>query len=61
MDTCLEVANKTDLAKYLGVGEANLTIKLYCDTPDTRIGWAKTYLVILQGFGPVGMCDADGT
>jgi hypothetical protein len=34
-----------------------LSLELYWDYPDDRIGWEKTYLVYLQGYGVVGFTD----
>lgn len=37
-----------------------LTVTLYVDEPDTRIGWEKTYIVEVPGLGPVGFTDGPG-
>jgi hypothetical protein len=32
-------------------------VKPYGDGPDTRVGWERTYIVTVDGFGVVGFCD----
>lgn len=34
-----------------------LEIKPYMDRPDTRIGWDKTYIVTIPGYGVMGFTD----
>lgn len=36
-----------------------LTVKSYHMQPDARIGWDKTYIVSLPGYGPIGYTDCD--
>lgn len=35
-----------------------LTVKPYFMEPDKRCGWAQTYIVLLEGLGPIGFTDS---
>lgn len=37
-----------------------LHIELYVDRPDTRLGWDKTYIVSINGYGIIGFTDEAG-
>jgi len=66
MSTLIEIHSKEELIihckkafPYLcNIDEDHLSIKKYCDKPDERIGWDKTFIVILQDQGPLGFTDS---
>lgn len=35
-----------------------LTLTYYSDIPDTRVGWERTYIVIIEGHGVIGFSDS---
>lgn len=37
-----------------------LTVTYYSDMPDTRVGWERTYIVIIEGHGVIGFSDSPG-
>ena len=39
--------------------DAQLSIEPYGDGPDERIGWKQTFIIIAEGFGPLGFTDSD--
>jgi len=43
---------------YTPLTHSDIEIKLYHDGPDKRIGWEKTYIVMVNG-RPIGFCDND--
>lgn len=72
MQTCVVLKDKAALVRHcqklfdrypvpLPSVSEHLRIELYMDRPDTRIGWDKTYLVTIDGYGVMGMTDTDGT
>lgn len=36
-------------------------VKPYADWPDTRIGWDKTLIVTVEGYGVIGFTDQNPT
>jgi hypothetical protein len=66
MATCVELPNRAALVEHLYRSHElplpfeNLEIKPYFMEPDTRIGWDQTYIVTLEGFGPIGFTDESG-
>lgn len=70
MAEMVKLASKADLIAHLKkwhaemygapeINEDTLHIKPYGSGPDTRIGWEQTFIVMLDGWGPVGFSDGD--
>lgn len=39
----------------------DIEVRLYDARPDDRIGWEKTYVVVVADYGPFGFCDQEVT
>lgn len=51
---------KTKLSEWMfNIRIEDVSVKPYADNPDTRIGWDKTYIVMVEGWGPFGFTDKD--
>lgn len=64
MDEMVEVDGISGLAKHLFVPESDIVIRKYDDSPDNRIGWNKTCIVVTRQpdgytFRPAGFIDSD--
>lgn len=69
METLVEVENQEALQKHIDFIYANvlgfpwktpIKISLYINWLDARVGWQKTYVVVVDGWGPIGFTDSTG-
>lgn len=68
METLVELPDRAALIARLAallrpyrfkVTDKIVKIELYTPRPDNRIGWARTYLITVKGYGVIGMADSD--
>lgn len=68
MKTLTVVNNREELLKVMReelapfghlVPESYVSVALYSGVPDTRIGWDKTYVVYIDGYGVFGFMDGE--
>lgn len=48
-DAAVLAPTKEALAEYLHAKIEDVDVKLYTDFPDDRIGWERTYVVLVKG------------
>jgi hypothetical protein len=68
MQTCVELPDRAALIAHCRkilsrwptapeVTAKTLQVQLYAITPDERIGWKETWIVIVPGYGVLGFTD----
>ena len=69
METCVEIASYGQLLDHIGnifqepplntfaFDPRKVHVKEYSMEPDARIGWPATYIVTVDGYGPLGFTD----
>jgi hypothetical protein len=51
------LAGFDDVRPGFKAGPGDVRVNAYYMEPDRRTGWAKTYIVVVDGYGPFGFCD----
>lgn len=68
MKTLIELPDKRALINHArlalepyGFDVTEIVVHLYLDKPDERIGWDKTWLITIPGYGVFGFTDEEPT
>lgn len=56
-EALVERCRQISSANFIEFDPSALKVKAHFLEPDTRIGWDKTYIVIIEGLGVVGYTD----